>query len=36
MWKDAKILPGDPFLIINEKQFTLPKMMQQETTCLPI
>ena len=27
--KDAKILPGDAPLIINENQFTLPKMMQQ-------
>ena len=27
--KDAKILPGDAPLIINEHQFTLPKMMQQ-------
>lgn len=26
--KDAKILPGDAPLIINENQFTLPKMMQ--------
>lgn len=30
-WKnrDAKILPGDAPLIINENQFTLPKMMQE-------
>ena len=27
--KEAKILPGDAPLIINENQFTLPKMMQQ-------
>ena len=27
--KDAKILPGDAPLIISEKQFTWPKMMQQ-------
>ena len=26
--KDAKILPGDAPLIINENQYTLPKMMQ--------
>ncbi len=27
--KDAKILPGDAPLIINESQYTLPKMMRE-------
>ena len=31
--KDAKILPGDAPLIINENQFTLPKMMPAVRVC---